>query len=412
MASRPTYLAGLDIGSAVIRLAVGQPSASGSLQVVALTEVPSEGIHRGVVTSIEDAVTAISSCLERAERMTGTPLEQAWISVSGSHVVAQTSHGVIAVSKPNGEIGEDDVTRVVEAAQAVATPPNYELLHVLPRSFTVDGQGGIKDPTGMTGVRLEVEAQIIQGQTAQIKNLTKCVYRTGVDISDLVLGVLACAEGVLTKRQKELGVAVVNIGSGTTSLLICEEGDPLHAAVLPVGSGHVTNDIAIGLRTSIDVAERLKIDFGHADPDQVGKREDVDLSELSNEEGVVSRKHLAEIIEARLEEIFELVDREFQKVDRSGKLPAGVVLTGGGAKLPGLIDLAKRRFRLPASLGYPMDVASPLERVNDPAFSTAIGLVRWGMNQQVPSGGFHLPRFTHMSDAVGHVRRWFQAIMP
>ncbi|MDZ4229828.1 MAG: cell division protein FtsA, partial [Candidatus Veblenbacteria bacterium] len=382
------------------------------LQVVGLAEVPSEGIHKGVVTSIDDAVSAISSCLEKAERMTGSPVEHAWVGINGSHIQAQSSHGVIAVAKPNGEIGEDDVSRVVEAAQAVTTPPNYEILHVLPRSFTVDGQTGIKDPIGMTGVRLEVEAQIIEGQIAQVKNLTKCVYRTGVDIDDLVLGILATAEATVTKRQKELGVAVVNIGGATTSLLVCEDGDPLHAAILPVGSGHITNDIAIGLRTSIDVAERLKIDYGHAQAAEVGKREEIDLAELSQEEGVISRRHLAEIIEARLEEIFNLVDRELIKIERSGKLPSGIVLTGGGVKLVGLIEVAKREFRLPATIGYPLEVVSPLERVNDPAFSTALGLVRWGQAQAQAPSGFHLPRFSSVSQVLSKLKGLPKFFMP
>ncbi len=409
--ARPALITGLDIGSTAIRLAVAHASPSQHLQIVALAEVPSEGIHRGVVTSIEDAVSSISGCLEKAERLAGTPIEHAWVGINGSHIVAQSSHGVIAVAKPNGEIGEDDVTRVVEAAQAVAAPPSYEILHVLPRSFAVDGQGDIKDPVGMTGVRLEVEAQVIQGQSAQIKNLTKCVYRTGLDIDDLVLDILANAEAVLPKRQRELGVALINIGGATTSLLVCEDGDPLHAAILPIGSGHITNDVAIGLRTSIDIAERLKIDYGHAVPDEVGKREEISLGEFSPEEGVVSRRQVAQIIEARLEEIFELVERELQKLDRSGKLPAGIVLTGGGAKLSGIIEVAKRRLRLPAALGYSLEVASPLERISDLSFTTAIGLVRWGAQQRGEEGGFHLPHLA-LGDVSAKVKKWFQALMP
>ncbi len=411
--ANPSLITGLDVGSTAVRIAVAHGGSTEQLQVIGLAEVPSEGIHRGVVTSIDDAVTAISSALEKAERMTGTPVEHAWVGINGSHILASSSHGVIAVAKPNGEIGEDDVTRVVEAAQAVATPPNYEILHVLPRTFSVDGQPGIKDPTGMTGVRLEVEAQIIEGQSAQIKNLTKCVYRTGVDIDDLVLGILASAEAVLSKRQKELGVAVLNIGGATTSLLVVEEGEPLHAAVLPVGSGHITNDIAIGLRTSIDVAERLKVDYGHAVPEEIGKREEVDLSEFGGgEEGMVSRKQLSDIIEARLEEIFSLADRELTKVERSGKLPSGVVLTGGGVKLPGLLDAAKRCFRLPAMIGYPMDVVSPLDRVNDPAFATALGLVRWGASQEVRSTGFKALRFSSVAQVLGKLKNLPKLFMP
>ncbi|MBI5733867.1 MAG: cell division protein FtsA [Candidatus Kerfeldbacteria bacterium] len=405
-------ISGLDIGSTAIRIAVAQISSSEQVQIIGLAEVPAEGISKGVVVSIEDAVTAISTCLEKVERMIGAPVEHAWVSINGSHIVSQSSRGVIAVAKPNGEIGEDDVTRVVEAAQAVATPPNYEILHVLPRTFSVDSQSSIKDPVGMTGVRLEVEAQIIQGQSVQIKNLTKCVYRTGVDIDDLVLGILANAEAVASKRQKELGVAIVNLGGSTTSLLVCEDGDALQVAVLPVGSGHITNDLAICLRTSIDVAERLKVDYGQAVPEEVGKREEINLNEFSSEEEVVSRRQVAEIIEARLEEIFDLVDKELSKIDRSGKLPAGVILTGGGAKLPGIIDLAKRKFRLPATLGYPLDLVSPLDRINDLGFSTVLGLVKWGAAQQAAtSKGSHW-RLPGVAQVSTRLKKFFQALIP
>ncbi|HBV33581.1 TPA: cell division protein FtsA [Patescibacteria group bacterium] len=406
-------ITGLDIGSTTIRAAVAQTNGGSELHILGLAEVPSQGIHKGVVTSIEDAVSAISSVWERVERMTGTPVEHVWASINGSHILAQSSHGVIAVSKADGEIKEDDVDRVVEAAQAVATPPNYEILHVLPRSFVVDNQAGIKDPVGMTGVRLEVEAQIIEGQSAQIKNLTKCIYRTGVDIDDLVLAILANAEVVLTKRQKELGVVLVNLGGSTTSMLVFEEGDPLHTAILPVGSGHITNDIAIGLRTSIDLAERLKLEYGHAVSSDVGKREDIDLAEISPEEGRVSRKQLAEIIEARLVEIFSLVNKELERIDRKGMLPAGVVLTGGGAKLPGVVEVAKREFKLPASLGYPVDVASPLEKVNDLSFTTAIGLARWGEEAtrgKSARGGFG--RWSSINHVAGRMKDWFKSLMP
>lgn len=411
--SATELITGLDIGSTSIRAVVAQTNGGSELHILGLAEVPSQGIHKGVVTSIEDAVSAISSVWEKVERMTGTPVEHAWASINGSHILAQSSHGVIAVSKADGEIKEEDVDRVVEAAQAVATPPNYEILHVLPRSFVVDNQSGIKDPVGMTGVRLEVEAQIIEGQSAQIKNLTKCIYRTGVDIDDLVLAILANAEAVLTKRQKELGVVLINLGGSTTSILVFEEGDPLHTAILPVGSGHITNDVAIGLRTSIDLAERLKLEFGHAQSSEVGKREDVDLAEISTEEGRISRRQLAEIIEARLVEIFNLVNKELERIDRKGMLPAGVVLTGGGAKLPGVVEVAKREFKLPASLGYPVEVASPLEKINDLSFTTAIGLARWGeeATRGKPSrGGFG--RWSSVNQITRSMKDWFKSLMP
>lgn len=411
--AKDILLTGLDIGSNMIRVAVGQKNPNdGSLQILAAAESPSDGISKGSVTSIENAVTSISTALERAERMSGIPVERAFIGISGTHITSQDSHGVVAVAKADGEIREDDVDRVIEAAQTVATPPNYETLHVIPRSFTVDNQSGIKDPVGMTGLRLEVDVQIIQSLSSQVKNLTKCIYRTGINIEDLVLGILASAEACVTKRQRELGVALVNIGASTTSLVVFEEGDVLHTKILPIGSNHITSDIAIGLRTSIDVAEQVKIEFGSALPDEVNKRDDINLAELEGgEAAVVSRRHVAEIIEARTEEMFSMIDKELQHIDRSGRLPAGVILTGGGAKLPGLVEVAKREFRLPSSVGLPLNVTSAIDKIHEPTFTTAIGLVAWGAGLDERSG-FSGVRLSSVKDMTGKVRDWFKSFIP
>ena len=281
--SRTPLITGIDIGSSAVRIAVGQIINQGSgelLQILGCAEVPAEGIHKGIITSIDDAVSSVAACLERAERLAGAQVSHAIVGISGSHILSQQSKGVVAVAKPDGEITEEDVVRAVEAARTVATPVNYEILHVIPKTFTVDGQSGIKDPTGMTGVRLEVDAQIIQGVSSQIKNISRVVYRTGLEIDSLVLSILAAADVVTTQRQKELGVAVVNIGASTTSIAIYEEGDVLHTAILPIGSEHITSDIAIGLRTSIDVAERVKTQFGTVLPKAVGRKEEIFLAEL------------------------------------------------------------------------------------------------------------------------------------
>lgn len=412
--AQESLLTGIDLGSTTVRVVVGQPTESGTVNLIGVAEVPSEGISKGSVTSIEDAVTAISSALERAERMTGQPIDRAAIGMNGTHITSQESHGVVAVSRADNEIHEDDVERVIEAAQAVATPPNYEILHIIPRTFTVDEQRGIKDPIGMTGFRLEVDAQIIQGLSSQVKNLTKCVFRTSVDIDDLVLGVLAASEAVLTKRQKELGVALVDLGAATTSMIVFEEGDVLHTKVLPVGAGHITNDIAIGLRTSIDIAERLKVEFGTALPEEVGKKEDVGLDEVGGSSGeAVSRRQIAEIIEARLEEILKMVDKELQSIDRSGMLPAGIVLVGGGAKLPGVVEVAKREFRLPASVGYPLDIVTAIDKLNDPSFASAIGLTYWGsLAAKKGANGSILSRFSSVGQVTGKIQKWFKSLMP
>jgi len=413
--AKQEIISGLDVGSSVIRLAVGQKTDAEeeSLHIIGAAETPAEGINRGVITSIDDSVSGITACLEKAERMSGMPIESAWVGISGGQITSLESKGVVAVSRSNGEISEDDVERSIEAARTVATPPNYEILHVIPKSFTVDGQTGIKDPIGMTGVRLEVDAQVIQGLSVQIKNLTKAVYRTGLEIEDLVLSILATSEAVLTNRQKELGVIVVNIGGSTTSLAVFEENDILHTAVIPIGSEHITSDIAIGLRISIDAAEKIKLEFGSALPAKINKREEFDVGEIEGgESNFISKKYVAEIIEARVEEIFEKIDSELKKIGRSGKLPAGVILTGGGAKLEGLIDLARRELRLPASLGKPVGITSAIDKINDAAFSTAIGLVLWGNQLQQQSQGLSklFPTFKTVQKLSFKTKQWFKKL--
>jgi cell division protein FtsA len=413
--ARTQLFTGIDIGSAAIRVVVGQPHPTGEgLSIIGAAEGPADGISKGTITSIEDAVSAISATLEKAERMTGAPVEHATVSVNGPQIMSQDSHGIVAVAKADGEIKQNDIDRVLEAAQAVATPPNYDILHRIPRSFTVDNQHGVKDPIGMSAMRLEADAQIIQCPTAQMKNLEKTVYRTGVSIDDVVLGVLASAEACLTKRQRELGVALINIGLSTTSLLVFEEGDVLHTKVLPVGASHITNDIAIGLRVSIDMAEKIKVEHGTAVPDEVQKREEINLSELGGEDTTVSCRQVAEIIEARVEEIFKMVDHELQQIDRSGLLPAGIVMTGGGAKLPGLTEVAKKEFRLPAAVGIPVGYTSAIEKINDPAFTTALGLASWAAGETPRHGmvGSLTERIGGVGETVSSMRRWFKSFLP
>lgn len=408
-------LVGLDVGSTAVRVAVGHIVMTGEkpeLQIVGAAEVASEGVHRGVVTSIEDTVASISACVDRAERMVGTPLQKAWVGISGSHILVEQSKGVVAVSKSNGEISEEDVERAVEAARTVATPLNYEILHVIPKNYTVDGQIGVKDPIGMTGVRLEVDTQMIQGLSTHIKNLTKAVYRTGLDINDVILSILATASAVATERQKELGVAVVNIGGATTSVVVYEDGDILDTAILPIGSEHITADLAIGLRTSIEVAERLKLQYGTSLVKEVAKDDRIDLCDLgAPEKELIDRRYVAEIIEARAEEILEKIDKVFKKVGKSGRLPAGVILTGGGAKLNGLVETSKDVLRLPVTVGYPLNITSSTDKVNDLAFTTAIGLVRWGaLYKENDSHAFD--SLVNRFRSATKVKEWFKNLMP
>ncbi|PIT89653.1 cell division protein FtsA [Candidatus Kuenenbacteria bacterium CG10_big_fil_rev_8_21_14_0_10_36_11] len=411
-------ITGLDIGSSAVRLVVGQINPStGELCLIAGSEVPTMGISKGMVVSIEDVVSSITSSLEQAERIVGQPINHAYVGVSGTHISTMESRGVIAVSRADNEVTESDVARVIEAAQAVATPPNYEILHVIPKFFTVDSQKGIKDPVGMTGIRLEVETKIVQGLSSQIKNLTRAVYRTGIEIDDLVLAILANAEACLTPRQKELGVALVNIGSATTSLAVFEEGDLLATYILPIGSAHITNDIAIGLRVSLELAEEIKLTYGQAMAKDVNKREEINLSEFDlKETGMANASYVAEIIEARMQEIFNLVDKKLMEIERSGLLPAGIVLTGGGAKMLGLIELAKKEFRLPASLGALHGVKTVIEKINDLNYTTAAGLLLWGYqfeSQKKHPGGF-IKNFNLSSfhDILDKAKNWFKSLIP
>ena len=406
--SRQQTIAGIDLVTSTIRIAVGQIHPEGDLHIIGLGEGPSDGIGKGVITSIEDTVSSISACVEQVERMTGLPIEDAYIGISGTHIISQESRGVVAISRADGEIKQDDVTRVLEAAQTVATPANYEIIHILPRSFSVDNQVGIMDPVGMTGVRLEVEAQIILGLSNQIKNLNKCFYRVGIGINEIIFTALSTAEAVLDKRQKELGVLVVNIGSSTTSFAVFEEGDVLTAKVLPIGARHITNDIAIGLRIPVDLAERVKVNYGTSLPEKAGKSKIINFKDLSEkEQGTSSQKQVAKIIEARCEEIFKMVDKELVHIDRSGKLPAGAVLTGAGAKLDGLVETAKKAFKIPASLGLPQGFVSGVNKAFDPSFSTAVGLVLWG---QRPVG--IRTKLSAIPKAGSKVKKWFKNLLP
>ncbi len=381
-------IVGIDLGSSAIRLAVGQIVTGAdkreSLSIIGAIEVPSQGISKGSINSLEDVISAISASLEQVERQIGLPVSEVYVSIGGMHMMVQPAKGVIGVSRPDGEIREEDIQRALESARALVNPANYDVIHILPKKFVVDGQSGVKDPVGMQGIRLEVEAHIIQGFSAHVRNLTKAVFRTGLEVRELVFSPLASAEAVTTARQREVGTVVVNVGASTTSIAIYEEGDLLHAAVFPLGADHITSDIAIGLRTSLDVAEHIKRHYASAYAEPMSRFEEINLRELgADHTEMVSRRFVSDIAQARAEELFERVEKELKKVERSGMLPAGAVLTGGGIKLSGMSDIARQVLRLPVSIGAATSVSTPLvELSQDPAFSTSIGLVLWGYGSE------------------------------
>ncbi len=411
--ARVQHYVGIDIGSALVRVVVAQlDPESGQLTVLGVGTSPMNGMQRGVVTDVDEAVKSLSRALDMAERISGVPVERAYVSLNGSHVTSQNSRGVIAVSRADGEISADDVARVINAAQAISIPNNREILHVLPQNFIVDGQEYIHDPVGMTGVRLEVEAHIIEGSAPFIKNLTKVVNQAGIHIEDFVFAPLAAAAAVLEKRQKELGVVLVDLGAGTTSLVVYEENRLLHTAVLPLGSSHITNDIAIGLRTSIDIAETIKVEHGTAMPEEVKANEMIVVEGEGSEQESVSRKDVSEFIGARLEEIFQFVDKELKKVGRSGLLPAGVILTGGGAHMNGVVELAKKKLRLPVRIGKPHMLPGLSEATQDPAFAVAVGLIGWALEQQQRPAGKVAMSMPDIGNTVHKVKDWFKTFLP
>lgn len=411
------YIVGLDIGTSSIRVVQAKSGhEEGGFSVIGASEVSSIGLRKGVIVDIEEAVSSISSALEKVERMTGVPVASANVSVSGNHISSLSSHGVIAVSRADGEITENDIIRCIDASQAISIPQNKEVLHVFPKSFTLDGQTGIKDPLGMTGIRLEVDTIIVQAGLPFIKNLTRAVMQAGLEIDDLVLAPCAAGEAVLNKRQKDLGVCLVDLGAGTTSMSVYEEGDLLHTAVLPIGGMHLTNDIAIGLRCSIETAEKVKLAFGHSNPKAVDKTEEIDLSKFDqSEEQSVLRNYVVEIIEARLEEIFSMINNELKKIQRDGKLPSGIVLTGGGANLPGVVDFSKKHLRLPSILGKPQNVSTIIDRVDDPSFATVTGLVLWGGKYSSSASKAEFGNMVQSilsNEGVAKMRKWFKSFLP
>jgi cell division protein FtsA len=415
--SKEHYITGLDIGTQNIRVVQAKLNEdTGQLSVIGAGEVLAAGIRRGVIVDIEEAVSCISVALEKVERMTGVPVSSANVSVGGNHITSLLSHGVIAVSRADGEISESDVVRVVDASQAISIPQNREVLHVFPKTFTLDGQAGIKDPLGMNGIRLEVDTIIVQAGLPFVRNLTRAVMQAGLEIDELVLGSTAAAEAVLSKRQKDLGVVIVDLGAGTTSIAVYEEGDLLHTQVLPIGSMHITNDIAIGLRCSIETAEKVKLAYGHADPKAVDRTEEINLSLIDpSEEETTLRSYVVEIMEARLEEIFDYVNKELKKINRDGKLPAGAVLTGGGAKLPGIVDFAKKHLRLPVTLGKPQNITTIIDRVDDSSFVTACGLVLWGEKFSTGIGASPFSgkfKKVFFSPSVQKLQKWLKSFLP
>lgn len=374
----------IDIGSSKISTIIAALTDN-KISVIGVSgNVPSRGIKKGNVVDIDEAVQAISSSLERAERMAGVSVSSAFVTINGSHLETLNSHGVVAVSHSGSEISPEDVARVTEAAQAVTLPSSREIIHVIPRDFVVDGQDGIKDPVGMSGIRLEVETNIIHGLATAMRNLAKCVEQVGVEVEDMVYVGVAAAESVLTDTEKELGCLLVDIGGGTTSVIAFSEGSPIYSDVLPIGGKHITSDLAIGLRAHMEASESIKIKLGeervgYNNSDKDLSAEEFDVSGFGLDMNSVPRRLLYGIIDARLNEIFSLIALEVKKADLQGKLPAGVILTGGGALTSGIERIAKNVLKTPVRIGYPKGVTGLIDEIEGPAFAATVGEVIYGV---------------------------------
>jgi cell division protein FtsA len=378
-------IVGIDVGTTKICTLVGEVDSDGELRIVGVGVAPSRGMRKGVVISVNECAAAIAESIKQAERLSGYQIASAYVGLAGAHVDGINNRSVVAINRGERGIQTGDVDRALEAAQAIALPPNREVLHVLPRTFTLDGDDGVRDPIGMHAFRLEVEAHIVTGATSSIHNLVKCIQTRGIDIDALVLEPLASGEAVLTPIEREMGVVLADIGGGTTDIAIFIEGSIWHSVVLPTGGEQLTNDLAIGLRTPFATAEEIKIKYGHALPNKVTPEESVHVNSFgeSNRQRV-SRQFVSEIIEARMEEILELILREIKRSGYDGLLPAGVVLCGGTAELAGLRDQARDLLGLPVRVGTPKDLRGLVDRLESPAFATSVGLLRWGLQHDAP----------------------------
>ena len=370
---------GLDIGTTKICAIVGEPTDDG-IDIIGIGTAPSKGLRKGVVINIEATVASIKRAIEEAELMAGCEINHVYAGIAGGHIRGFNSHGIVAVK--DREVSEADIDRVIDAAKAVAIPVDREVIHILPQEFVIDDQDGIKEPLGMSGVRLEAKVHIVTGAVTSAQNIVKCAQKCALNVSDIVLEQLASAMAVLSEDEKELGVALVDIGGGTTDIAIFCGGSIQHTSVIAIGGQHLTNDIAVGLRTPQDEAEMIKRRFGCASSKLIDAEEVIEVPSIGGRKTrVLSRQILGDILEPRVEEIFELVHREIERMRLTELLASGVVLTGGSTLLPGMVEVAEEVIGLPVRLGVPQGIGGLVDVVRSPMYATGVGLVQYGAQQ-------------------------------
>jgi cell division protein FtsA len=412
--ARERIVVGIDVGTTKVCTLIAAVSPEDQLEIIGAGITPSRGMRRGVVVDVDDAVQAISASVQKAEQQSGYKIMSAFVGISGAHINSTNSHGVVAVRRTDNVITEDDIERALEAAKVVNMPHDREVIHVVPRHFVIDGQEGINNPAGMLGRRLEVETTVVTGTQTAIHNLSRCIEQVGVGIDALVVQPIAAGEAVLTTAEKDMGVALVDLGGGTTDAGVFIDGSISYIAAVPVGGNHISNDIAVGLRTPFMAADEIKIRHGYAISEAIEEDRVIDIASYDAGDGEpISRRELAQIIEARLEETFELVRESLERggfeITRSGRdggIPGGIVLVGGTAQLQGIRRLAQEVFNTSVRIGTPTGMFGLVESISNPAYAASVGLLKWGLAQSDDFGG-------PVGDgALARLKEWLRSFFP
>ena len=398
-------IVGLDIGTSKVVAIVGEISAEGRTDIIGIGSHPSTGLKKGVVVNIESTVQSIQRAVEEAELMAGCQIHSVFAGIAGSHIRSLNSHGIVAIR--DSEVNAGDVERVIDAAKAVAIPADQRILHILPQEFVIDNQEGIREPIGMSGVRLEAKVHMVTGAVSAAQNIVKCIKRCGLDVDDIILEQLASSYSVLTDDEKELGVCIVDIGGGTTDIAIFTEGAIRHTAVIPIAGDQVTNDIAVALRTPTQHAEDIKIKYACALRQLTSLEDTIEVPGVGDRESKkMSRQTLAEVVEPRYEELFTLVQAELRRSGFEEIIPAGIVLTGGSSKMEGLIELAEEVFHMPVRLGVPQGISGLVDVVRNPIHATGVGLLLYGQQQNETRGQYDETE-SGFSKMVKRMKQWF-----
>lgn len=403
--SDKNLIVALDIGTNKIAALVGEITPDNEIEIIGFGVHPSRGLKRGVVVNIESTVQSIQRAIEEAEFMVGCNIRSAYTGIAGSHIASLNSHGIVAIR--DREVNQSDVDRVIDAAKAVAIPADQKILHVLPQEFIVDSQNGVREPIGMSGVRLEAKVHIVSGAVTAAQNITKCVRRCGLQVSDIILEPLASSYAVLTDDEKELGVCMIDIGGGTTDIAIFAEGAIRHTAVIPVAGDHATNDIAIAFRTPTQNAEQIKRRYASVVVEAMHSSDIIPVPSVSKRAPQeISQKELSRVVYARYEELFSLIASELYRSGLSEMITAGIVLTGGASKIAGLTELAESVFRVPVRLGLPQNVSGLIDVREDPTYSTGVGLLLYALHQR--SNPYAAVLHKGVSGLWSRMRNWFQ----